>query len=92
MKRIIKKILYVLIGIKLTNQLKNLILQKTIPVHLANIFGFSIYQSDRDIINYSKFSNKSVEEVMDIDDGRTIKNIFKYLSPGDTAIDIGANI
>ena len=31
MKRIIKKILYVLIGIKFTNQLKNLILQKTIP-------------------------------------------------------------
>jgi hypothetical protein len=66
---------------------------KKIPVHIENVLGsFDLYQNNNDIIDYSRYIGKSLDN-LPADKDTIVFKIFKYfIKEGDVVVDIGANI
>ena len=91
MKNIIKK-LFPASTHEFMSKVYNQIFPTKIPVHIQNIFGFDLYQNNNDVINYSKYSGYTLENLPSDKDTLVFKLMKIFLKDGDVAVDVGANI
>jgi FkbM family methyltransferase len=65
--------------------------KKKTPVHILNVYGFDLYQNNNDL-DYSLYIGCRLEMIERSADSDVLMVAGYFLSKGDVAIDIGANI